>query len=441
MNLIAGNRSVESSNAVSVWSKITIQNADAYSTIYERPPDDCMRPKWVKCFSIQQNFWIIDSSGNSVLWAQNVIDLAKFNGIYYGTYSFELWTVKPLAHTLCEPESENNTVCRAPFYTSPVRFPDSLTFYAHISTVGFETSLHMSNRFGTVDWKIPPAINCPCFIGTLRTGRQPWGYSPFEFVMVGLDSLALAIFGNETMGTFGPILTEAADGVWYRATLGTLKCSFVGECPTPPGTGETSMNLQWNITSGLLQWVAGAYDQGVYIKGISNSETTPTLPNPIREEYLYTRLSAAVGYLTIYDEQSRELGFDQVSGQWVQQISNSTIIFTRNSEEILMLNPGENYKLVVTAGGNTAFRLFSSKSTNFAGVLATATVGGTLKMGESKHFTLDYRNMQIKNEDTEFQTIVRAPDFDLISLITLWGVTVVAILIFLRRRARKHPLD
>lgn len=133
MNLILNDQSTDLSNTVSVWSKITIQNADAYSTVYEHPPDDCMRPKWIKCFSIQQNFWIIDSNRVPILWAQNVVDLAKFNGTYLGTYSFEVWTIKPLTHMLCEPESDNSTLCRAPFYTNPVPFPHSLAFYrAHL---------------------------------------------------------------------------------------------------------------------------------------------------------------------------------------------------------------------------------------------------------------------------------------------------------------------
>jgi hypothetical protein len=118
MNLIADNQSAPSSNIVSVWSRITIQNADAYSSIYESAPDDCMHPKWVQCFSVQQNFWIIDSEGVPVLWAQDVIDLAKLNATYYGTFSFEVWGVKKLAPELCEPESNNVTQCRAPFYSN-----------------------------------------------------------------------------------------------------------------------------------------------------------------------------------------------------------------------------------------------------------------------------------------------------------------------------------
>ena len=441
MNFIVDSRSIGSLNTVSVWSRITIQSVAAYSTIYERPPDDCMRPKWVKCFSIQQNFWISDSKGVPVLWAQNVIDLAKFNATYYGTYSFEVWAVKQLTPELCEPESENVTLCRAPYYDNALPFPHSLTFYAHVSNLASGSMLHMSNDFGSVIWDIPDLINCPCFIDTLRSGRLPWGYSPFEFVAVGIDSLGLAIFGNETRGTFGPILTQSIDGVWHAATVGTLRCSYGGECPTRPGTGEMSMNLQWNSTSGTFSWVLGASDQGVYINSFSDSEIIPTLPSPPHVEYLYARLNIVVGFLALFDEHSRLLGFDSVSGQWVQQIPNSTIIFSRNTEEIIVVNPERIYTFVITAEGNTLFHLFVSKSTNTVRLLASVVAGGTMKMGESRSFVLDSRNMQMKNEDTGFENTVRAPDFDLISLLTLWGVSILAILIVLCRRARKHLED
>lgn len=435
MNLIADNQSQPLSNVVSVWSRITIQNVDAYSWIIERPPDDCMMPKLVKCFSIQQNFWIVDSSGVPVLWAQDVIDLAKLNATYYGTFSFEVWGAEQFARELCEPESDNITQCRAPFYNNPLHFPRSLTFYAHISILGSENTLHMSNDFGAVDWAIPSLINCPCFIETIRNGSLPWGYSPFEFVAVGVDSLAMARFGNETFGTFGPILAQSKDGTWHVATVTTLRCSYV-ECSTRPGTGETSLNLQWNSTSGVFKWVPGASDQGVYISGLSDSEAIPTLPNPPRDEYLYVRLIAAVGFLTIYDEHSSELGFDQLSGKWVHQIPNSTVIFSRNREEIIMMNPNGIYVLVVTAGGNTVFDIFVSKSSNATDKTASVRVEGTLTTGESRTYELDSSSMQMKSEG--FENAIRAPDFALVLFLTLWSMTILTILVVLRRRARKH---
>ena len=366
------------------------------------------------------------------------MNLAKLNATYYGTFSFEVWGAKQLAPELCEPESDNITQCRAPFYNDPLLFPRSLTFYAHISSLGPQTTLHMSNDFGAVDWMIPSLINCPCFIETLRNGSLPWGYSPFEFVAVGLDSLAIAYFGNRTIGTFGPILAQSTDGAWHMATVAVLECSHLGDCA---GTGEMSMNLQWNSTSGVFKWTPGASDQGVYINGLSDSEAIPTLPNPPHEEYLYVRLITAVGFLTVYDEHSKELGVDPLSGQWIKQIPNSTIIFSHNMEEIVVMNPETVYVLVVTADGNTAFDLFVSKSSNIANVIESIRAGGTLKMGESRTYTLDSGSMQMKNENAGLENTVQAPDFDLVLLVTLWGVSILTILLVLRRRARKHLED
>lgn len=84
---------------------MTIERANAYSTLNERAIEDCLRPNRVDCFSIQQNFWIVDSAENMVLWAQNTVELAKLDGAkYYGTFTFQVWnrsdTRKPV---LCEP--------------------------------------------------------------------------------------------------------------------------------------------------------------------------------------------------------------------------------------------------------------------------------------------------------------------------------------------------
>lgn len=94
--------------------------------------------------------------------------------------------------------------------------------------------------------------------------------------------------------------------------------------------------------------------------------------------------------------------------------------------------------LVINAGGNTNFNLFASKTSNTADVIMSVKAAGTLRMGESRSYKLDSDNMQMKSENGGFQNTIRAPDFDLALLITLWGVTIAAILILLRRRARRH---
>ena len=138
--------------AVSVWSKITIGIADAYSTFGERPIEDCLRPQRVDCFSVQQNFWISDSIGNYVLWAQNTVELAKLaSTIYHGTFTFQVWNSSTVRQpVLCEPESSITDQCRAPFYTTPVPFPQSLIFYSHISNEGSKYVLQMSNNLGAI---------------------------------------------------------------------------------------------------------------------------------------------------------------------------------------------------------------------------------------------------------------------------------------------------
>jgi hypothetical protein len=173
---MSANSSSNAQGTVSIWSKITLERASAYSWTNQRPPEDCMHPKHVECFSIQQNLWIFDSNGEPVLWTQNAVELAKVEGkAYLGTFAFQVWSPAQISRpVLCEPESFNNTDCRAPFYTDPISFPQSFEFYSHISNLGPDSVLHMSSNFGAIDWKIPASVDCPC-LGTVLGKQLPWG--------------------------------------------------------------------------------------------------------------------------------------------------------------------------------------------------------------------------------------------------------------------------
>jgi hypothetical protein len=420
--------------AVSLWSKITIGMADAYSTLGERPIQDCLRPNLVDCFSIQQNLWISDSLGNFVLWAQNTVELAKIESpTYYGTFTFQVWNSSTAGQpVLCEPESSRRISCRAPFYTDPVLFPQSFIFYSHISNEGSRYVLQMSNNFGATTWAIPASITCPCYIGTVPEKGSPWGSSPFELVVVGLDSSAIAVFRNDTVGTFGPILVESADGFWREAIVKTLRCLVAGGCLGMLGTGEASMDLVWNSTSGEFYWSDGGADQGVYVSAIATGVVgPPTIPNPAAETYLYAELRSLYAYLTIYDEGQRPLGVNPQTGKLVEKIPNASI--THNStEDLLIVNPTGEYELVVTSGGNAGFELFVSKATNSAGVLASREYNGTLNIGYSMNFRLTVSDMSLIPQVTNLNTALAPIAGIIVALLGLVGV--ITAILFLRRK-------
>ena len=432
--------------ALSVWSKITIGMADAYSTSFGAPIEDCLRPNLkghegtnpptidVDCFSIQQNFWIFDSLGNFVLWAQNTVELAKLeSSTYYGTYTFQVWNSSIARQpVLCEPESSRKISCRAPFYTDPVSFPQSFIFYSHISNEGTGYVLQMSNNFGTTTWAIPASIICPCYIGTTPEKKPPWGSSPFELVVVGLDSSAIAVFRNDTVGTFGPVLVESADGSWREAIVKTLRCLVPGGCLGMLATGEASMGLVWNSTSGEFYWSNSGADQGVYVSAIATGIVgAPTIPNPPAETYLYAELSSLYAYLTIYDEGKRPLGVNPQTGELVEEIPNASIT-NDSSEDLLIVNPTGQYELVVTSGGNTGFELFVSKATNSAGVLASRLYNGTLNVGYSLNFRLTVSDMSLIPQVTKLNTALAPIAGIIVALLGLVGV--ITVILFLRRR-------
>jgi hypothetical protein len=396
--------------AVSVWSTVTLEEAAAYSKKDARPINACIRPTIapaeVYCFSIQQNFWIYNSRGDMIFWAQNVVELAKIQGAtYFATYAFLVWNSTNVNEpVICDPASSTIDVCRTPYYTNPIRFPQSFTFYDYISNEDSRYILHMTNNYGSDSWDIPASAACPCFIGTIRQGAPPWGYFPFEMTLVGLDNSATAIFGEGTSGNFGPAFVQTLNGVWHEGSLNTLRCPPARtpyDCPMPLATAENSQNLRWDNTTSRFYWSDDGNDQGVYISAVSaEASLAPLLPQPSTETFLYTRMywgtGGGVAVLTLFDEGGKATGYEPKSGKFVEDIPGSFIDLT-DEEEVVILDPSGSYHLLITAVGSGSYHFFLTRATNTGGVELTKRVNGTINQGESKEFSLDVRTMNISS--------------------------------------------
>jgi hypothetical protein len=434
-------KALESSNEVgttSVWSSLTFSAGGAYSTVNQRAIEDCLRPKRVDCFSIQQNSWISDSLGNPVLWVQNAVELAKLDGAsYYGTFTFQIWNGTTARQPVtCEPRSNSEVQCRAPFYTDQVSFPQTFTFYSHISHNDSKYELQMSNNLGAMTWEVPMSINCPCYFESDLEKSLPWGRSPFELVVVGLDSSATAVFRNDTAGRFGPVLVQSADGLWHETLLKALQCPTTTGCAGVLATAEESSNLAWNASSRRFYWFSGASDQGAFISSTSNEQvSSPPLPNPQIETYIYAQLSSFTAYLTVYDEQQRALGVDPQTGERVEQIPNSSITHN-SSEDLLIVNPIGGLELVITAAGNTRYDLFVSKTTNTGNFFASQHANGTLTIGYSERLRLNSSDMKLSPETSSVAMDVLPVGGIVVALLGFVGL--IAVILYIRRKHTEY---
>lgn len=441
-----------SQQVVSVWSEISIEKGGAYSAfgyssdLAELPGvRDCLRPFPIDCFSLEQNFWISDSSGNQMLWAKNSVYLASLGGTYHGTYSFQVYSRDnrniPI---LCEPQSNSTTTCRSPFYVDYSPFPQTFKFYARISSSTMHNTLQMANNFGAVTWEIPSTLTCPCFIQTVSRPSQPWGSWPFELVAVGIDNTASATFRNDTKGTIGSTLVQAIDGSWHQTSLGVVGCVQLQDCLRTLSTQENSMGLRWDTERGLIYWSKDALDQGVHIAGIMPAETTPpVLPAPRNENYLYVEFSSTLAYLTVFDSMRRLVGMDPQTGRYAATVPNSSLVLDSDipvkdtpanvpEEELLIVNPQGEYQIVVTAGGNTAYSVFLSKVTSTNEVLATNGFAGSLITGDSKSLQMNSSNLALTANVTPPPGILSMTAI----IITLVSFVFVVLALLARRRKR-----
>jgi hypothetical protein len=440
-----------SQQIVSVWSEIGVEKGGAYSAfgyasdLAELPGvRDCLRPFPIDCFSLQQNFWISDYSGNQVLWVRNIVYLASLGGTYHGTYSFQVYSRNnrnlPI---LCEPESNSTSSCRSPFYVDYSPFPQTFKFYAHISSSTLHNVLQIANNFGEVTWEIPSTVTCPCFIETVPNPSQPWGSWPFELVAVGIDNTAIATFRNSTKGTIGPTIVQAIDGSWHQTSLGVVGCVQLQDCLRMLSTQENSRGLRWDTERDLISWSNEAMDQGVHITGIMLAATAPpVLPAPRNENYLYVEFSSTLAYLTVFDSSRKLAGFNPQTGRYEATLPNSSLVLDSYipvkdtpasvpEEELLIVNPQGEYEIVVTAGGNTAYSIFLSKVTNTNQVIATNSLAGSLLTGDSKSFQLDSSNLVLTANATPSGILSMAA-----LIIVLVSFVFVVLALLARRRKR-----
>ena len=429
------NNSGPSNGIIGVWNSIKIVAAHVHSRRSSQLNSDCTHlgaaQSEVECFSIQQNFWVSNSHGDMVLWVQNVVQLAELaDGIFFATYAFLVWNSKdPLQPLLCDPSSLSEDVCRAPIYTDPVRFPQSFPFYANISGAGGNYVLHVSNGFAARSWTISTSIGCPCFIDVLRQTQPPWGYFPFEFVVVGLDNDATAYFEEGTMGSVSRGMVQSVDGSWRLATINTLSCNVLSVCSNAPSTGEASMNMRWDNDSGNFYWSKGSNDQGIYFADISSKPAqSPNLPYPIIESYLYIRMDLRdLAVPTVFDNQDRATGYDASTGKFVNDIPQSFLTLS-GEVGIIIVHPNGSYKLTLTPLGSGPYHLLVSKQFNNNGTKYSTVLDSTINAIEPKQILLNSDTMTVISKGNI------EPSLIMFGAVLVWVTIIAGILLWRRKR-------
>jgi hypothetical protein len=299
-------------------------------------------------------------------------------------------------------------------------------------------ALHLSNDFAAQSWSIPTSIDCPCFIDTVRQKLPPWGYFPFEFVVVGLDNGATAFFGNGTSGSVSPGMVQLVGGDWHLANMNTLHCEMLLLCPNATSTEENSANLRWDNGTSKFYWSLGASDQGNYIAGIhAQVVEPPLLPRPVIESVLYIQMNSGEPTVpTIFDDEGRATGYEGSSGRFVQGIPNS-FISSSTDVRILIVNPSGSYRLALTPLGSGPFRLLVSKEFNINATNSTSALDGVITVLGPEQYVIDSNTMALN------PNINYAPLLTMIGVALVWVVVIAGIALWLkqRRASSKNRVD
>jgi len=402
------NSPVGSAKVIAVWNNITVDMIGARSRRGSALLEDCVKlgpnQSEVDCFSIQQNFWIVNSRGEAIYWIQNVDQFAKLEpDSFSATHAFLVWNASdPFNPVYCDPSTTSEYDCRAPMYTAPVTLPRTFSFYSALVSTTENITLQIKSDFVSKTWVIPPTANCPCFIRPILNFPPPWGHYPLEFVLVGLDNGSTAYFKQGTKGTVGKSLVEYADGTWHEAVTRPYKCSLGIDCQTPSATGESSKNLQWSNVTGSFQWSEGAYDQGVYIQSINSTAVThPITPSPPAVSYLYVRIGLSdMAFLTIYDQYGRATGYNASSGKIIVNIPHSFATLS-GEQGVTIVDPEGTFSVALTPTGSGPYRLVISRTNSIGSAKTTIQVKGTILAWQPVSYSLDSRTMTLRSESAQ----------------------------------------
>jgi len=412
---------------IAVWNRLILNDANCDSE-GGGTWINCRRPAEmeVPCFSLQQNFFIYDSKGERVFFAQNMVQLAKmYRKQYWGTYAFNVFdSYGNIVH--CRPGVFQ--FCIPAFYTHPVQFPLTLTFYSYISNEGSKSTLHMVNDYAQDIWDLPNSIQSPCFIGSIGRATGEYPYQPPSLVLVGISGGAQAIFQDPTSGSVGQAFTCFPDGTWYEMALDVVTLEKAGGLATM----ERSQNLKWSTTG--FSFANGGTDQGVYISAVGAESTqVPALPSPVTQNILYVVLDPPdlVAHLTVFDSEDRIAGYDPDKGTLVENIPSSHTFQSDLEEYVVIVNPIDTYRLKITGFGSGDFHLSLIKSTNTGEAPNSKSIDGKIKTGESVQFTLDTNTMNVSGGESGI-------DPRIVFIVAILGIPLV---ILLHRRRRPRIID
>jgi hypothetical protein len=153
------------------------------------------------------------------------------------------------------------------------------------------------------------------------------------------------------------------------------------------------------------------------------------------ETFLYVKFVLGLGYFAITDQQKRMIGFNVATGDWNQQIPNSSLTFSPPTSELVILDPEAAYNLTLMAVGNMKVSLFLSESSNTKNLLLERNATFNMIMGDTKTLHLDVHQLTLTPLESTLQTV--APILLFALGIVAWIAIIAVILVIRRRRGRE----
>lgn len=244
-------RAVRPSTLVRINNSITLSSIDSTSKVsgtYPCPGE----PVDSHCFSIQQNFFVVDSS-SAGHWVQNLFYIEQYLGIWWVTGAYEVWDFGQGTVQQCSTGPPVLNGCLPSLITNPgwvpISYPTTLKMLASVKNGELELSNSLGDSWplsfstGSVDSIFNSAENTE---GVTLDVPHPIFYFP-EIVLVGGEHAAKATFSSPS-GNIDSTMS-LADGRTFAPNTQCVATAGL-KSPNPTSTGETETGLSWTSTVG-----------------------------------------------------------------------------------------------------------------------------------------------------------------------------------------------
>jgi hypothetical protein len=375
-------------------------------------------------FSIQQNFYVANSKGQRY-FVQNIIMFVPIGNAaneYNGYGGFEIYNFTgggppqaPLEKALWTLKNKLVAWVFTANHAVSTSVEKEVTLRSSIE----DNKLVMENDFHErYTWS--QDLDSTYYIGKLA-----------EIVIVGTSTNAQVDFEYGTKGYVDTYVRLSSNSqTWFYGKNQVVKFST--------NTAENSRGLQWT-TNGVFQYGDAWTDQGLNFE--ANTEMPASPPEVQQSSQSGTALVLGMhspATINLYDASGRHTGFNAETGKMDMEIPKSLLFYSDRDQYIMVFDPAEPYKLLVT-GTDTGDYMLDAYYRKDGNVELLYNSSAAIQKGATSEYAVETLGDKFAVASAfQNQPILTLELIVAIVVIGVVAVSIIGSVVFVKRRKTKQ---